>query len=187
MPIMVLEVKNMRLFIAVNFDQELKHRLTQIAENLKDLAKKGNFTRQENFHLTLVFIGETTQVDRVKEALKSLKAPAFTLNLSGLGHFPRKGGHIYWVGVEKHPTLLAIYEKLYRALTAAGFKLEKRPYKPHITLGREVVLKPGFNGDEFISRWEPLSCQVTKISLMKSERIGGKLVYTEIAATELNG
>lgn len=186
MPIMVLEVKTMRLFIAVNFDQETKKALHDMAEKLRVQALKGNFTREENFHLTLVFIGETSKVNLVKEAMGNLKASPFTLQMGSLGRFFRRGGDIYWVGVEKNQTLLLIYDQLFTALNNAGFELEKRPFKPHITLGREVVLMKEFNSQEFAHTMGHLSCEVTKISLMKSERIAGKLVYTEIYAKELS-
>lgn len=176
----------MRLFVAVNFDPAMKKALFDIAEKLRVQALKGNFTREENFHLTLVFIGETTQVDLVKAAMDSLQAPPFTLQMGSLGRFFRRGGDIYWVGVEKNQTLLSIYDQLFTALVQAGFKLEKRPFIPHITLGREVVLMKEFNSQDFVDTMDHLSCEVTKISLMKSERIAGKLVYTEIYAKELS-
>lgn len=135
--------------------------------------------------MTVVFIGETTRVQPVKEALDRLSAAPFTLVIDGLGRFRRSGGDIYWLGIEKNETLLKIYSQLVRELSQRGFVLETRDYKPHLTLGREVVLDETFSSDNFNRNLKPLTMEVAKISLMKSERLNGTLTYTEIAAKTL--
>jgi 2'-5' RNA ligase len=50
----------MFLFIAVNFDDATKNKLGGITRLLAAGATSGNFTATDNFHLTLVFIGETS-------------------------------------------------------------------------------------------------------------------------------
>lgn len=170
----------MRLFIAINFEEEIKNRLCEAIGQLRDDSLQGNFTRRENLHLTLVFIGETQRVEDIKHAMDAVRAEPFSLKIGGLGRFKRQGGDIYWMGVEKNYTLTAIYEQLYDELSRAGFRLESRAYKPHLTLGREVVLQDGFDRNAFDKAFPQMTVQVEKISLMKSERIGGKLVYTDI-------
>jgi 2'-5' RNA ligase len=71
--------------------------------------------------------------------------------------------------------------QLSESLRGRGFSLENRDYKPHITLGREVILKQPPEFDH-----APLSMTVTRISLMKSERIQSRLVYTEIFAKNIS-
>ncbi len=104
----------------------------------------------------------------------------FILVLKGLGRFRREGTHIYWAGVEPNKGLADVYQQLVKKLIAAGFNIDKRDYKPHLTLGRQVVLEPDFD-------WEVLShtvllqdVVVTEICLMESTRIAGKLVYREV-------
>ena len=48
----------MRLFIAINFNDDIKEELENNIEDLKDEAKRGNFSLIDNLHLTLAFIGE---------------------------------------------------------------------------------------------------------------------------------
>lgn len=48
----------MRLFTAILFDDKVKNELYFIRNRLKDMSVKGTFTNFENFHLTLVFLGE---------------------------------------------------------------------------------------------------------------------------------
>lgn len=176
----------MRLFIAVNFKDEIKNRLFDTANRLKDQSVKGNFTRRENFHLTLIFIGETSRLNEIKAAIGHINAQAFRLTLSGLGTFRRKGSAVYWMGVEKNGALTAVHQQLYGALTDAGFMLEDREFNAHLTLGREVVMRENFDFKAFAESIAPMPVQINKISLMSSERAGGILTYREIYTKELH-
>ena len=94
----------------------------------------------------------------------------------------RTGGDIYWLGVEKKSELYSLADNLKQGLKDNGFSIDDKPFKPHLTLGREVIL----NRDPKSLTMPELSCHVSRISLMKSERIRGVLTYTEIYGKELN-
>lgn len=170
----------MRLFIAINFSEEINISLEKIIQGLKGFARQGNFTRRENLHLTLAFIGETTKIAAVKKALDGVSAPKFKLILGGLGKFHRDGGDIYWLGVEQNAVLSALYSQIWDLLSDAGFSGDRREYKPHLTLGRQVLVRDDFREQAFARSIPELCMETSKISLMKSERIKGKLIYTEI-------
>jgi 2'-5' RNA ligase len=178
------EVFYMRLFIAVNFSDQIKNHLYEISQRLKNASVQGNFTRRENFHLTVVFIGETTKISSVKQAMNRVSAEPFRLTLGGLGKFHRRGGDIYWIGVEHNISLTKVYNQLCGELAGAGFAVEKRGFKPHLTLGRKVILNDSFDKNQFSMTIPPMSMEVVRISLMKSERINEKLTYTEIYTKE---
>jgi len=175
----------MRLFTAIVFDQETKEKIYKIEERLRSQSKKGNFTIKDNLHLTLNFIGETDRLDSVKDAMliaaDSIQNNGFILNIRGFGRFKRKEGDIYWLGVEKEDILCRLQKRLATELKKEGFfDIDDTEYTPHLTLGRRVLPKDDFNPREFETSIEPINMKVNKISLMKSERIDGKLVYTEI-------
>ncbi|MBE6830541.1 MAG: RNA 2',3'-cyclic phosphodiesterase [Ruminococcaceae bacterium] len=170
----------MRLFIAVNFSEPVKDSLTEWIQKLKDCGVRGNFSRRENLHLTLAFIGETADADKVRQVMDRISAEPFELTVGGLGRFRRNGGDICWVGVEKNEVLLSVHNQLCAALRFAGFSIENREFKPHLTLGREMIFPSGFAFRDFAGRIAPMTMRVPKISLMKSERINGQLTYTEI-------
>jgi len=178
----------MRIFIAINFEQEISDALEKLIQKLKEQSVQGNFTRKENLHIALVFIGETSRIEPVKEVMDSIKIPSetFKINVRGLGKFSRAGGDIYWLGVEKNNELDTIYDELTTKLRTKGFEIENRPFKPHLTLGRKIVLPKDFDYQAFEKDISPLSIKVTKISLMKSERISEKLTYTEIYSRKLD-
>lgn len=175
----------MRLFLAINFEESIKNELMNTITKMKKHTKQGKFTFRENLHLTLVFIGETTKVSAIRQAMDALNANSFTLSVRGIGKFRRDGGDIYWFGIDKNQQLVELQKQLSRQLSNMGFMLESREYKPHLTLGREIILDEDFDELEFSKTIVPISMNVLKISLMKSERINGKLTYTEIYTKQL--
>lgn len=48
----------MRLFIEINFNEDIIEDLVRLQAEFKRCRVAGNFTKPENLHLTLVFIGE---------------------------------------------------------------------------------------------------------------------------------
>lgn len=166
----------MRLFVAINFSPELRGVLEKAIENLSAQAVSGSFTPRENLHLTLAFIGETGDLQGAKAALDELSASPFPLALSGFGRF----GDLHWAGVWASGPLQDLAEAVQNALRRRGFDIEKRPFKPHITLARRVVSEKMTE----IGLCEA-SMTVSRVSLMRSDRIGGRLVYTEIYARNL--
>ena len=177
----------MRLFIAINLTSEIKAYLMAAILELKKEAFKGNFTHRENLHLTLVFLGELSEekTDIIKTAMNQIKGEPFLLSLSGFGRFKRNSGDIHWAGVDKSEALIMIQKQLIGELEKAGFSPENKEYAPHLTLGREVRLsEPSGNIYESLPAAKQ-EMTVSRISLMKSERIDGKLVYSEIYGREL--
>lgn len=180
----------MRLFTAILFEDDIKSNLHQIAEHLRGEAKGGSFTTQDNLHLTVNFIGETKRIDEVKaamnQAVQKAHAGRFMLHIQGFGIFKRREGDICWVGVEKEDTLWRLQKQLVKELKEAGFyDIDDMEYTPHLTLGRRVKLAEGFHVKEIEPCIIPMQMEVKRLSLMKSERIEGKLVYTEIYHVEL--
>ncbi len=162
----------MRLFTAIVLSDAVKDEIFQLVCNMKQIAVLGNFTRRENLHVTLVFLGEVADPTPVEQVLDGLEADAFSLSFSGLGRFRRDGGDICWLGVEPSNVLQQIHSYLHSRLLPN--EAQPHRYRPHITLGREVILS------HEVSNPGKIAMPVTKISLMKSERIGGRLIYTEI-------
>ena len=177
----------MRLFIAINFDENVKQKLIATQNKLREYAVAGNFTKEENLHLTLVFLGETesSRLGIIKSVIDKVESQRFETILNGTGKFSRHGSDLVWVGIEKNACLDKIQSQLYKGLSSAGFTLENRPFSPHLTIAREVKLKSGFDFALFSVETPMMKTSVNKISLMLSERIRGNLIYTEIYAKEL--
>ncbi|MBQ7720519.1 MAG: RNA 2',3'-cyclic phosphodiesterase [Clostridia bacterium] len=170
----------MRLFISINFDDTLKNEIISAQDQLRRYASRGNFSLSDNLHLTLVFIGETNRIKDVKEIIDGIDIAPFRIDLGRPGVFRRDGGDIYWIGVTAEPGLYQLADFLQTRLREAGFDIERRPYKPHITIGRQVEC-----GTSPHITVAPASMTAKRVSLMKSERMNGRLTYTEIHAKEL--
>ena len=168
----------MRLFIAINFPPEIKANIAKIRNCLKENSLRGNFTFDENLHLTLVFLGEcdSKELKTIIEILNNTNFQIFTLMFDKVGYFKRDSGNTWWIGLKENKILSDLQEDLTKRLIKSGFNLEDRKYTPHITIGREVKMTSGFTKPEA----PPTSFSVENIDLMKSEHINGKLTYTKV-------
>lgn len=168
----------MRLFIAVNFDEETRQNILAVQQRLRE-SGCGNFSRPENLHLTLAFLGEVapTRAAFARKVMDSITLRPMELTFDHVGCFKRDGGDIWWIGPAENKVLLDLQRVMSEHLTAEGFRLESRRFSPHITLAREVRLtaKP----DRAMLLSQAFVTQVRAISLMCSERIGGRLTYLE--------
>ena len=171
----------MRLFFAVQLDDQTKDRILSFANTVKKNSVSGNFSHRDNLHITLVFLGEVSaeRLPIIKNALDSLPFSPFSVHLSHFGKFKNRGTSTYWIGAEDCKPLNESYRFLNQTLTKQGFMFEQREFKPHLTIGREVVLCDGIE-DELKIKSPNIAFEVTRISLMNSERIAGKLTYTEL-------
>ena len=170
----------MRLFIAINFNSETHSRLLDLLEELRTNSSRGRFAAPENLHLTLAFLGECNEEEcnAVKEAVEISTFEPFPVSVDRIGRFRRDGGDIWWAGLKESAPLIKLQQDLTGNLTAMGFTLDSRGFSPHITLGREIVTgaQP--------CKVEPFGETVSKIDLMLSERVNGKLTYTSIFSSK---
>ena len=181
----IMGVIGIRLFIAINFNEEVKAQINQIIDRVKSNSVHGRFVSEENIHLTLEFLGEVQEhrIGLIREIMDGLEFEPFTLGLTKIGCFRRPEGKIYWLGVEDCHTLYEIQKALRQSLIEKGFKLENREYRPHITLGRKVILKEGFNAGELDDIAGRIKIGVNRIDLMKSDFINRKPMYSLVYST----
>jgi 2'-5' RNA ligase len=116
------------------------------------------------------------KLGKIEAILETVVFEPFDVTVERLGTFSR--GTLWWAGLRKDQPLMDLQYEIEYKLALCGFEMDGRRYKPHITLGREVVT------DAAPWRIEPFGEQVRKIDLMKSERINGKLTYTVIFTRE---
>ena len=163
--------ENMRLFIAVRFPENITAALEDAQKDLKRQGLKGNFSRVQNLHLTLAFLGETDDAAFVKAAMDAVGFENIDIKLKGAGKF----GDLYWAGLEENRLLSDYVKRLRGELSARGIWFDPKPFRPHITL----VRKGRAQGNVKVNVRES-AFSAAAVSLMKSERIDGKLVYTQI-------
>jgi len=168
----------MRIFIAVDLDGRIKEKMHDMQNRLKDIAEKGNFTGPDNLHITVAFIGEVSYEEfcHAADALDFIDTKPFVLRISGFGRFRRSGGDIYWMDASDCPELVRLHEDVAGALKYRGISIDERPFRPHITLARQIRGDFG-RAAEDAEKQGPLTQDVKEIKIMESTRAGGKLAY----------
>jgi 2'-5' RNA ligase len=164
----------MRLFLAILLSDEMKDALINTQNAWYDAGIRGNYTAEENLHLTLAFIGEYPDAEPVLEALSEVSFTPFSPSLEGAGCF----GDLWWAGMKESAALEAVVRRIRRALSEHNIPFDRKRFRPHITLIRKASgAMPG-------TRAEPASMTVERISLMRSDRGRNGMIYTELGVRE---
>ena len=173
-----------RTFIAVDLAAGVKDRLTALQDQLGRSAAGVKWTRAENMHLTLLFLGEVEELDvvsicRMVQQRARNHAP-FGLEVAGLGAFPNaRRPKILWAGItEGAADLRAIHKDLEDGLLDLGcYRREEREYTPHLTLGRLSHDDRAADWGPILARqadWQGGATPVDEVLVMASElRRGG--------------
>lgn len=163
----------MRIFIAIRFTEAFKSSILDAQDGLREYGVRGNYTQPENLHLTLAFIGETERVAEIKAAVDAVKFEPFVIRTGKLGCFNGRS-RVLWLGIEGEDKVKTIAQQLRRNLDKCGIDYAKGKFCPHITLVRQPSEMP------LDVEVESESMTVSEISVMNSERINGRLVYTAL-------
>lgn len=167
----------MRVFIAVNLDKDVKSHLKNMADRLSACILSARYTYPDNYHITLVFIGETdmTGLKRIIKAVNDTAAGAacFKVITSGAGSFKKNNKRVLYCEIENSAELNRIYSRLLNNLSMQGMDLKEGKFTPHITIAREAVVNDGFLAVGFDKK----EIAVNSISVMESTRVNGELKY----------
>ena len=175
----------MRVFYAVKFADYVKQAFVDNITEIKKYTLRGNFMAKDNFHITLVFVGEcdTGKLALLKKAadktVENLNLPErFKTNpiigtIDGLGTFSRPfGEELLWVGVKTNPEdiLAKINKSIIKELANCGIytKEDHAEYIPHITIARKVEFSRISSGELDQINFTPIDFTVNSITLMES-------------------
>lgn len=125
----------LRLFVGIELPGTFRERLSVLAAGLPG----ARWMAPETYHVTLVFLGELDEgaAEQVHDELSIVRGKAFPLEISGVGSFESKGRlRALWAGVELSEPLAVLQGRVAAACVRAGVDIEKRKFKPHITLAR---------------------------------------------------
>lgn len=174
----------MRLFFAITFPPSVRLSLIRIQDHIRSSAVRGNFTREANIHLTLAFLGEVPsgEVENLCSIMDQLDGKPFTLPINCIGYF---GRDIWWAGAACDADLAYVQAQLASKLRTAGYRVDERPFSPHITLARQVRLRGSIERGQVAGPITPLNVHCDRISLMESTSIDGRLTYIELHGRSL--
>lgn len=124
----------MRLFVALPIPGPVAQNIMLIQGGVPG----ARWQRREQLHLTLRFIGETDGRDAamLDDALAAIAAPAFDLQLHGVGQFGNKQPHSLWAGMRKSEELEHLQRKVDAAIRRVGQPQDAHKFAPHVTVAR---------------------------------------------------
>ena len=147
------------------------------------------WTRPENVHLTLKFLGEIPEgeIEHIGAALRKVCGDhtPFDASLSSFGAFPSaRRARVIWAGAAAgSEELRALAADVEAAFEPLGFGREDRTFVPHVTLGRvrgkpvKLELPAVVPGE---ARFE-----ISRVELMESRLAAGGAVYETLCSLAL--
>jgi RNA 2',3'-cyclic 3'-phosphodiesterase len=135
---------NTHFFFALTLPDEIKEGIHSGIESLKTAFPFKKWLHPADYHITMAFLGDAPEAMR-KEAIKLVQTAlenetAFELALDKIGAFGKKEQpRILWTGVRFEQRLFDVQAKVYQACLDAGFTLDPKPFKPHITMARKYM------------------------------------------------
>jgi len=132
----------MRLFIGIGLPDPCRDAISRAISPLRERKDPVSWTRADNLHLTMKFLGKVPadRVEAVAEGMAEAAGDArpFDLVLEGAGGFPSLDSpRILWVGIrEPLDPARKLHQNMENILSGAGFPREGRSFHPHVTVGR---------------------------------------------------
>ena len=188
----------MRIFYAVKFADYVKEALHDSLYEIQKHTLRGSFTDKNNFHVTLVFVGEC-EPEQTEDLCKVVDRTVSKLKLSPikgvierLGTFARPGEELLWAGVYTNPEniLYQINKTILEELAVCGIttKDDGKKFIPHVTMARKVEFWRMSSSDIKQIKFKPINFSINSITLMESiqeiktveDRTYAKIIYKPI-------
>ncbi len=149
-----------RLFFALWPGEDVRRGIVERREMLGRVSRKR--VPDHNLHLTLLFLGDQPgeRLGEFEAAAGAIRGEPCELRLDCFGWFPRAG--VLWLGGEAPEALQELQAELHMRIGELGIDLDRRPFRPHVTLFRKVAHRPD------LPTPSPLSWPVRQFALVES-------------------
>ena len=188
----------MRLFISINIPEHYRNLINNKISVIKnEINQELKWVKEENWHLTLKFLGEVedkTKISRVKDILSELKDDynSFPIRFQNISAFPDiNHPKVIYVGINQDQNkLIKIHNSLDTSLSKVGFESENKKYTPHLTFARsksQTNLKQISNSlKKYINKYFiNIYMKCDEISLMESKLLPEGPVYEKVFGISL--
>ncbi len=180
-----------RLFIAIEIPSDVRYRIKQHIDRLRrELPDvRASWTREENLHLTLKFLGDTP-VGKAEALSQAVQLAANTLSpfelvVGGCGAFPPRGKpNVLWIGIDDPSAKLGkLHQNLEDECARVGFAQDERAFHPHLTIAR--LRKP--QGSRRLAElheeigFDSVTVNVSDVCLIRSELSSEGSRYTVLS------
>jgi len=184
----------LRAFVAIYLPENVQTALGLVQEQLRAYRFKTTWTRPENIHLTLKFLGDIKReqvepiISVIEKAAKDCRP--MTLRSQAVGFFPGvRQPRVLWTGISGQTEVLAeLQSKIDKGLAALEFPSEKKPFTGHLTLGR---IKGGGNPGMFIDIMKTFQNMTTdafmvdSVNLYQSQLMPSGPIYSKLFTMKL--
>ena len=191
--------EHLRLFLALTVPEDVKSAIERAQKELRSAVSEGlvRWTRREQFHLTLRFLGnvDAERLQALEDSARKVCAGfgPFQAWARQVSFFPERGlPRVVWVGIQDRDARLL---KLQLALQDAtlGFSSEapEKRFTGHVTLGRiKEIRRPQAEAlmsavaslrDRGFGEWT-----VSTVELMRSELSSAGALHTTLTALPLD-
>jgi 2'-5' RNA ligase len=182
-----------RVFVAAEIYK--KNEIQKIQQNLVSYWKLDNknlkLVRPENFHFTLVFLGEVNNsiLDNIVTKISEIDFHSYKINYGKIGAFPNNNhAKVVWLGLDEATghAFNEMSDNVISKLIELDLKLEKEIEKeiiPHITLFRTRKVSLNLNLHNIESDFT-ISDRIDTISVKKSMTRSHGPVYENIISVK---
>lgn len=189
-----------RLFVAVPLPEDAAAAIVSIVDAVRGQAlpagmRDVRWVRLDGLHLTLRFLGPTPD-DRIEPTADAVRAaaagsPPLRLAIAGSGTFPPgPRPRTLWLGIADGTDAMSrLSDRASAALAGAGWPLDGRPFRAHLTLARSDGMAAG---PLVAARLEAaiadrsIVAQIDRIGLFESVTGGGPARYVPVAEARLS-
>ena len=186
-----------RSFLAFELPADIKRVITEVSRAGRELPLDLRWVKRDNIHLTVVFMGNVPEekIQSIGESVKKVctGTDPFDVSPGSLGFFGnRRHPRVLWIGLNGEVNRMGRFrDALQKCLKPYGIKTERRPFKPHLTLGRfKKGARPWPHLDQMIWEYADIKgrvCSLGDLVLFKSDLTSGEAVYTKLDTWPLGG
>ncbi|NND00952.1 MAG: RNA 2',3'-cyclic phosphodiesterase [Gammaproteobacteria bacterium] len=174
---------SIRSFIAIPLPKELANALGDAAAQMayQDKSNAVRWVDQDNYHITLAFLGEQEEsnLELLAEHLdNNLQQNGIPIAIDHCSPFPEARPKMIAAMLIKDSPLENLYQQVNASIFASPVRVEKRRFKPHITLGRYRHSKNRYMGA--ITTSMKLTAEITEVSIFQSTLSPSGAVYEAI-------
>lgn len=181
-----------RTFIALEITENIKELLAGVQQKIGSEIGGIKWGKPKSMHLTLKFLGLTPE-DKIEDVSGVLENIAgglsrFNVSVSGLGTFPSSNNpKVLWAGLKADDSLYKLQKDIDNSLEPFGFVRGKRPFSPHLTIGRvrDGRVKKNLRAVFEQIRIEPGSFEAENVTFYKSDLMPEGPVYTVLKSIKL--
>jgi RNA 2',3'-cyclic 3'-phosphodiesterase len=188
----------LRAFIAVEIPFEIHQAIENKTAHIRAALNSSlvRWVPSSNIHLTLKFLGDISpaNVELLSQMLsvEVSQHQALEIRFGGLGAFPNpKQPRVIWIGIQAPAGLEALQHGIEAATATLGYPVEKRPFSPHLTIGRVKQNVSSTGMQKIRTALEETqvgslgTMRVTAVHLFKSDLKPTGAVYTRLFSAPL--